>query len=229
MSAEDPVVVRRLTAFHEAGHAVIGLRYNFKLVSATIVSGEKHSGVCFWDGDPTGVEGIEVYAAGSAAEDHSGASELLSDASPWKFPDCDQTKMMELALHLLGADDESAAREKYISPAQDRVSQALQSQSLQRELVAVAQALLEHGTLTGDQVAAIVEGEVEMIRRYRWKRGQLGDRPSGIEIDKCYAGANHTHEPGTKAHEYDLLADEDRVVARKIPLSCLEECVENTQ
>jgi hypothetical protein len=161
VSAEDPVVVRRLTAFHEAGHAVIGLRYKIKLVGATIVSGEKHSGVCFWDGDPTGVEGIEVYAAGLAAEEYSGVSELLDGGAPWKMTDCDQNKMMGLAKILLGSDDEDAAQEDHIRPARNRVWQALQSPALQREIQAVAQALLEHERLTGIQVATIVAGAAE--------------------------------------------------------------------
>jgi hypothetical protein len=77
--AEDPLERRRVTAFHEAGHVVIGLKCGFKLISATILSGEKYSGVCHWDGDPTGEEGIEVYAAGLAAEEYGG---LLGSGSP---------------------------------------------------------------------------------------------------------------------------------------------------
>jgi hypothetical protein len=45
--------------------------------------------------------------------------------------------------------------------------------------------------------------------------------PPGLEIDKCYGIINHTDEHGTQLGEYDLLDEEQRVIARNVPLSCL--------
>ena len=65
-------------------------------------------------------------------------------------------------------------------------------------------------------------------RLYRWKRGQLGGKPAGIEIDKCYALAFGSHGDVGEEPTHDLLDENGRVVARKVPLSCLEECSDGT-
>ena len=63
-----------------------------------------------------------------------------------------------------------------------------------------------------------------MVRHYRWKLGLPGDRPAGIELGKCYSVCNHVDEHGTKANEYDLIDEDGRTAARKIPRWCLEDC-----
>lgn len=65
-----------------------------------------------------------------------------------------------------------------------------------------------------------------MIRRYRWKQGLTGQRPDGVELGRCYVVRNHSDESGTKANEYDLLDDDGKPIARKVPRLCLEECRE---
>jgi hypothetical protein len=60
---------------------------------------------------------------------------------------------------------------------------------------------------------------------YRWKHGQLGHRPPGIKIDKCHSLAFGSHGVGEE-QTHDLLHEKGRVVARKVPISCLEECTE---
>jgi hypothetical protein len=64
-----------------------------------------------------------------------------------------------------------------------------------------------------------------VTRRYRWKPGLSGERPSGVELGTCYRIKNTTDERGTKGSEYDLIDGTGTVVARYVPRSCLEECV----
>ena len=65
-----------------------------------------------------------------------------------------------------------------------------------------------------------------MKRLYRWKRGQLGHMPAGVEIDKCFSLAFGSYGDVGEEQTHDLLDEKGRVVARKVPLSCLEECTD---
>jgi hypothetical protein len=65
-----------------------------------------------------------------------------------------------------------------------------------------------------------------MKRLYRWKRGQLGLKPAGVEIDKCYTLALGDYGGVGDEPAHDLLDENGRVVAREIPLNCLEECTD---
>lgn len=64
VSAEAFVKRRRTTAIHEAGHAVIGLRNEFALNSATIESTENYHGCCERTVGPSGIPAIELFTAG---------------------------------------------------------------------------------------------------------------------------------------------------------------------
>jgi len=130
------------------------------IVRGTISPGQEYFGRCCWEGERTGLQQIELLLAGPQGEECSGASEPLEGASLWIRND-EQQEVENIAKQILGANDVIAAYEKIILPAEERVRQAFLTPALQRELNAVAQALLEHETLTGIQVATIVAGAAE--------------------------------------------------------------------
>lgn len=162
LRAADPVELRRVTAFHEARHAVFGLRQKqnpVRLLEVTIASDTiepdaTNYGRCRWGGMRPGLQQIELLLAGLEGAIFDRGSEPFNSASLWR--DEEQKVIENIAMNMLGRNDVAAAYEQFTLPAEERVRQAFLSPALQRELVAVAHALLEHETLSGDEVSAIV-------------------------------------------------------------------------
>jgi hypothetical protein len=163
VNAHDSQERRRATAFHEAGHAVYGLRLKpkpLRLLEATIAHGtvepgKMYRGRCCWDGERTDEQQIELLLAGPVGEEYSGTSELASDAGLWETDD-ETRVMLNIAKHILNVNDDLAAWDQVIFPAKARVLQAFLSPVLQRELMAVAQALLDRTTLTDEEVDVVI-------------------------------------------------------------------------
>lgn len=150
----------KATAFHEAGHAVIAWRFRLKVRSATIVptigtSGEVASasplrGIHLdHDGSDRAHQRAEtaiiVYLAGPAAQRrHSPHS--------WRsyHGRIDHSAAADLALRLNGSVEVTNAHLKYlVIVARDMVAASW------AHIERVADALVERGTLTGDEVAAL--------------------------------------------------------------------------
>lgn len=157
VSAEDLGQRRRTTAFHEAGHAVIGIRNGFTLLTTTIVPSESYFGFCSWTGKASGGKSaIELYAAGAVAEDAFMASEQLSDDDTWKIHD-DPWRMQQIARELVANYDDDAAYKDYVLPALEKVRRELQALPIRNQVHAVAHALLQSETLSGGDVRSIIE------------------------------------------------------------------------
>ena len=146
------------TAFHEAGHAVVGVRYGFALLSASVVPDPVSHGRCQWGDALTGLKGIEVYAAAfQSVESFRSARNLGPDTTTEL--QSDDERVWLIALELAPGGDLEAAQHTIILPAHERVAGYFESDDFRRGVEAVADALLQRGTLTGHEVAAIVAGK----------------------------------------------------------------------
>jgi hypothetical protein len=142
---------RRTTAFHEAGHAVIGIRDGFVLQTASIRPTDSCFGSCEWLTMPSGVKGIEVLAAGSLAVQHFNLSQQLDDAE--EFSQDDKFVMYSLAMGLASDDERETLDTEVIKPAVERVKCTLLEPTAGAAILAVAAALLEREVLTGREVS----------------------------------------------------------------------------
>jgi hypothetical protein len=153
--------VRRATAYHEAGHAVIAVLCGIGVQHVTI----KPSGTLWghvqrsggWSrievGDVTREECVRYgmfYLAGSIAE-----VRFAGWRTNWRVPG-DYENMSRMAFKFCGTIEGAAELIAYLEAGVRRI---IETTAIQNQIERVAAALLDRETLTGDELQQIISGD----------------------------------------------------------------------
>jgi hypothetical protein len=148
------VSLRERCAFHEAGHATAALAYGIPIVAVTIAAETPHLHRAHYRArHDLGLETlVTLCLAGPAAEElFCGA---ITDGS-----DQGDLKMARKYIARSISNPLRAAGE--LSRLRDAAQRLVRSAWAQHRIRLLADALLRHGTLTADDVAALLDGSTE--------------------------------------------------------------------
>jgi hypothetical protein len=154
MSDNERAEHERGTAYHEAAHAVAGLRRSCGLEYTTMDAGTDRGPRCKWNPALEGTVGVEVIVAAEVV-DFRLRDRIGSHVAT--IPDMSSDDYMALNLALGVSDGDLDRAHELVMKARDRMADEVATPKFWREIEAVAAELLARRTLTGAEVRAIVE------------------------------------------------------------------------
>ncbi len=145
----------RRTAYHEAGHAVLTHRYGFQVRSVTIVLNEdaRSHGCADFEPPPRGDRDTETVMACLGGYVAAQIATGAEDPRRWESRDYEEAAGRAWGAGFTEAPGTPSSR-AYLSEREEMTKEELQRAWAAVE--AVARALLEHGTLQGQEVARLV-------------------------------------------------------------------------
>jgi ATP-dependent Zn protease len=140
------------TAYHEAGHAVMAFRLGHEITKVTIVPGRGYLGMAKIPHRNYSPDSIRINLAGSLAEalvNQNDEEVHLSARVDWRNARRSTRKFVELGF--IGRREKGILIEELLHETRALVHRDREA------IAAVAEALLEHKTLTGADIAQIME------------------------------------------------------------------------